>query len=146
MHLFERSIYHMLVPSSSNIFDISGLSLKEVFIYLIYFEDSISLHDLHHRRLTGSQTHLTRHKKWKFPLRISSVTKPQFHVDLVTFTEEILMENFNFCAVSTISNLWVIRLLKNLFSPEILCRVATNHANSKMSRSNVWVKLQSLVI
>ena len=35
---FERSLYLFIY----------------LFIYLIYFEDSISLHDLHHRRLTGS--------------------------------------------------------------------------------------------
>ena len=57
------------------------------------------------RCLTGNSTidvwqgHCT--KKWGFPLSISSVnvTKPQETADLVTFTEEILMEDFIFCAV-----------------------------------------------
>ena len=38
------------------------------------------------------QVSITLHKKWSFPLRISSV-------DLVTFTEEYLNGNFIFCAV-----------------------------------------------
>ena len=44
---------------------------------------------------------LTLHKKWSFPLRISSVkvTKSQCPVDLVTFLNTSLMVNFIFCAV-----------------------------------------------
>ena len=41
------------------------------------------------------------HKKWSFPLRIPSVNMTKFPalfpVDLVTFTEQILNTNFNFC-------------------------------------------------
>ena len=42
----------------------------------------------------GSFTVHSLHKKWSFPLRISSV-------DLVTFTEEILKGKLHFCAVIT---------------------------------------------
>ena len=42
--------------------------------------------------------HVTLHKKWSFPLKISSVN-PQFPAGLVTFTEEILNGHFIFCAV-----------------------------------------------
>ena len=44
---------------------------------------------------------LTLHKKWSFPLRISTVkvTKSQCPVDLVTFLNTSLMVNFIFCAV-----------------------------------------------
>ena len=40
----------------------------------------------------NSPTRVALHRKWSFPLMISSVNviKLQFHVDLVTFTEEIL--------------------------------------------------------
>ena len=40
----------------------------------------------------------TLHKKWSIPLGISvvNVTKPQFHADLVTFTEEIINEKLIF--------------------------------------------------
>ena len=41
------------------------------------------------------------HKKWSFPLKISSVnvTKQQFSTDLVTFTEEILIGKLQiFCS------------------------------------------------
>ena len=41
------------------------------------------------------------HKKWSFPLRILSVNMTKFPalfpVDLVTFTEQTLNTNFNFC-------------------------------------------------
>ena len=36
------------------------------------------------------QSYLTLHKKWSFPLRISSVIVIKFPADLVTFTEETL--------------------------------------------------------
>ena len=54
MHLFQRLLYHMLVPSSSNIFDIVGLNLKETFICLIHFDGffyfmMILLHPLNKR-------------------------------------------------------------------------------------------------
>ena len=43
----------------------------------------------------------TLHEKWSFPLRISSVNVTKSAIsDLVTFIEENLMENFNFCAVT----------------------------------------------
>ena len=48
------------------------------------------------------------HKKWSFPLRISSVngTNPQFPADLVTSTEEILNGKFHFlCSVEN-SEVW----------------------------------------
>ena len=40
------------------------------------------------------------HKKWSFPLRISSLNVTK---DFVTFTEEILNGNFIFCAVISIA-------------------------------------------
>ena len=45
---------------------------------------------------------VSMHKIWSFLLWISSinVTNPQKTADLVTFTEEILLENFIFCKVS----------------------------------------------
>ena len=38
------------------------------------------------------------HKKWNFPLKISSImwSNPQFSADLVTFTEEIHNGKFHF--------------------------------------------------
>ena len=42
-------------------------------------------------------------KKWSFPLRISAVnvTNSAWNCDLVTFTEEILMENLIFRALQS---------------------------------------------
>ena len=52
---------------------------------------------------TDPPKEVSLHKKWSFPLRISSVKmwpNPQFHVDLVTFTEEIFNGKLHFlCSV-----------------------------------------------
>ena len=61
---------------------------------------------------------VTLHKKWSFPLRISSVnatkSAAQFPTDLVTFTEEIPIENFIFCAV--LQQMHVLKSTRKLFS------------------------------
>ena len=50
------------------------------------------------RENTGQKnSELSLHKKWSFPLRISSVAAET--ADLVTFTEEILCENFFWSSV-----------------------------------------------
>ena len=48
-------------------------------------------------------TLITMHKKWRFPLRTSSVNMSKYEVsaDLVTFTEEILNDKLHFlCSVN----------------------------------------------
>ena len=61
---------------------------------------------------------VTLHKKWSFPLRISSVnatkSAAQFPTYLVTFTEEIPIENFIFCAV--LQQMHVLKSTRKLFS------------------------------
>ena len=42
------------------------------------------------------QSYLTLHKKWSFPLRISSVIVIKFPADMVTFTEETLNGKLHF--------------------------------------------------
>ena len=48
------------------------------------------------------------HKKWNFPLRISSLQQiwpnPQFHEDLITFTDDILNGKLNFLVQCVSSN------------------------------------------
>ena len=55
------------------------------------------------KQMTEKILKLTLHKKRSFPLKTSSVnpqSNPQFHVDLVTFTEEILNEKLHsLCSV-----------------------------------------------
>ena len=63
----------------------------------------------------------TLHKKWSFPLRISSInlTKSAGNCDLVTFTEEILHGKFHFlCSVSFCGFLYSETLLSSL--PKLL--------------------------
>ena len=54
-------------------------------------------------------TWLTLHKKWSFPLRISSsnVIKSAEIVDLVTLLKKSLMENCSFCAVSDFIQIYI---------------------------------------
>ena len=67
----------------------------------------------------------TLHKKWSFPLRSSSIMwpNPQFLVDLVTFTEEILNENLHFlCSDSLQRGIIPLYLILNtpiLITPEV---------------------------
>ena len=57
--------------------------------------------DISWKRKLALKTQKALHKRWSYPLQISSVnvTKSAGNCDLVTFTEEICMENCMFCAV-----------------------------------------------
>ena len=119
---FSMSTYEIYKPFSSNF-----LSKNRTIQYVKY-----------------ACNNRTLHKKWSFPLRSSSIMwpNPQFLVDLVTFTEEILNENLHFlCSDSLQRGIIPSHLILNtpiLITPEV-------QGNIQLSFSQTyWGQKQSL--
>ena len=81
-----------------NSVNVASYNVSQIHLFRI-FTNVLSNYKAIFAPLFDQPTESSLHKKWNFPLRISSVNttpNPQFPADLVTFTEEVLDGKLHF--------------------------------------------------